>query len=62
LAGTGEPVSEAAYKEYAALFKGPLTPKAIAALRVATRLANDDVSRAAVALAMEEMAAEVEAV
>jgi hypothetical protein len=43
------------------LFKGPLAPKAIAALRATTRLADVDVSKAAAAIAMEEMEVEVEA-
>jgi hypothetical protein len=43
------------------MFKGTLAPKAITALKATTRLANDDVSKAAIALAMEEMAVEVEA-
>jgi hypothetical protein len=57
LAGAGEAASAAAFKQYAAMFQGPLAPKAIAALRAATRLADDDVSKAAVALAMEVEAA-----
>jgi hypothetical protein len=61
LAGAGEPVNDATFKQYATMFKGPLAPKAITALKATTRLANDDVSKAAIALAMEEMTVEVEA-
>jgi hypothetical protein len=53
-------VSDAAFKQYATLFKGPPVPKAIAAVRAATCLADDDVSKATAALAMDEMAAKVE--
>jgi hypothetical protein len=55
LARTGEAVSDTGFKQYAALFMCPLVLKAIAALRAATRLADDDVSNVATALAMEEV-------
>jgi hypothetical protein len=46
--------------KYSAPFQGPLAPKSIAALRVATRLGDAEVSRAAAALATDELAAQVE--
>jgi hypothetical protein len=52
---------DAILKQFAELFKGPLEPKAIAALRATTRLTDVDVSNAAAAIAMEEMEVEVEA-
>jgi hypothetical protein len=53
LARPSEPSSEAAHKQYAALFQGPLTSKSIAAIRAATHLAD--------ALVSEELASQVEA-
>jgi hypothetical protein len=54
-------MNDAILKQFAELFKGPLEPKAIAALRATTRLTDVDVSNAAAAIAMEEMEVEVEA-
>jgi hypothetical protein len=55
LTRTGEAVSDTAFKQYAALFMCPLALNAIAALRAATCLADNDVSKVAMALAMEEV-------
>jgi hypothetical protein len=42
------------------MFQGPLAPKSIAAVRAATRLTNDEVIRAAVAMAADEITAQAE--
>jgi hypothetical protein len=44
------------------MFQGPLAPKAIAAIRAATRLENGRIAEAATAMATEELAAQVDAV
>jgi hypothetical protein len=57
LVGPGDPVSETAKEQYAALFQGTLAPKTIAALRAATRLGDAEISKVASALAVDELAA-----
>jgi hypothetical protein len=49
----GQPIAEVAKKRFSELFQEPLTHKSIAA----ARLADDDISRAAAAMAADEMAA-----
>jgi hypothetical protein len=61
LVGPDEAVSEAASKQYAAFFQGPLAPKSIAALRAATHR-DTEVSKVAAALTVDELAAQVELV
>jgi hypothetical protein len=48
-------------QKFAEMFQGPFAPKAIAALRAAMRLANNQVTKAATALAVGELAAQVDA-
>jgi hypothetical protein len=61
LVGSGQPIAEAAKKKFSELFQEPLAHKSIAAIRVATRLADDYISRAAAAMAANEMVAQAEA-
>jgi hypothetical protein len=49
-------------KKYSAMFQGPLAPKAIAAIRAATRLENGRIAEAATTMATEELAAQVDVV
>jgi hypothetical protein len=60
LVGPDERILEAASKQYEVLFQGPLAPKSIATLRVATRLGHAEVSKVAAVLAADELAAQVE--
>jgi hypothetical protein len=53
--------NQLAMQRYSEMFQGPLDPKAIAALRATTYLANGHLTEAAAALATEELAAQVDA-
>jgi hypothetical protein len=61
IAETGAPVGEVELRQLADLLHGPLAPKIIDAIRAVTRLADDQVTRAAAAMAMDELAAQAEA-
>ncbi|GJN04040.1 hypothetical protein PR202_ga21550 [Eleusine coracana subsp. coracana] len=58
LAGADEPIGDEALKRYTAMYKSPLPRKAIAAIRAMTRLANGNITKAAAAMAEEELAAQ----
>jgi hypothetical protein len=60
LAQAGEPIGDAAMEKYAEMFQGLLAPGAIAALRAATRPANNQLSEVAAAMAQGELAAQVD--
>jgi hypothetical protein len=61
LAGSSEPIGDAALQQYIDHFKGPLAPNTIAAIRATTRLADGTIPQVAAALAQEELAAQVNA-
>jgi hypothetical protein len=61
LVQAGEPIEEAAMEKYAEMFQGLLALGAIAALRVTTRLANNQLSEVAVAMTEGELVAQVNA-
>jgi hypothetical protein len=61
LVGPGDKIDSDAQKKFEELFQGPLAPQSIAAIHVATRLADDQIMKAAAAMAANELAAQVEA-
>jgi hypothetical protein len=56
----GELLGDDAMQKFAEMFQGPLAPKAITALRAATRLANNQATKAVAALAEGELVAQVD--
>jgi hypothetical protein len=54
-------MGEAELRQLADLLRGPLAPKTIEAIRAVTRLADDQITRAAAAMAKDELAAQIEA-
>ncbi|KAK3138116.1 hypothetical protein QOZ80_5AG0364760 [Eleusine coracana subsp. coracana] len=58
LAGTDEAIGDEALKRYMAMYKSPLPRKAIATIWAMTRLANGNITKAAAALAEDELVAQ----
>jgi hypothetical protein len=56
----GELLGDDAMQKFAEMFQGLLAPKAITALRAATRLANNQATKAVAALAEGELVAQVD--
>jgi hypothetical protein len=61
LAGPGKKIDDAAKQSYVKLFQGPLTPKSITAIRTATRLADDQITRASMAMAVDKITTQAKA-
>jgi hypothetical protein len=61
LAEPGTPIGEAELKQLAGLLHGPLASKTMEAIRTASRLADDHITRVAAAMAAKEVASQAEA-
>jgi hypothetical protein len=57
LVDPGDHIGEEVFKRLANMFRAPLAAKTIEVIRTATRLADDQVSKAAAVMAADEMAA-----
>jgi hypothetical protein len=60
LADPGDQIAEEVFKRFADMFKARLAAKTIEAIRSTSRLADDQVTKAAAAMVADEMAAQME--
>jgi hypothetical protein len=60
LVETGGHIGKEVFKRFADLFRAPLAAKTIEVIRSTTKLADDQVTKAAAAMAADEMAAQMD--